>query len=85
MIIIVIIIIGASLSEPHQVGETFALYTHVQCIQCIQRLSPKGDLRLLEYCNYSLILSMIAKIDDPCFKNIQLKIKCYSIFQLHIL
>ena len=28
----------------------------------VLRLLPKGDLRLLQCCNYSLILSMIAKI-----------------------
>ena len=45
----------------------------------ILRLLPKGDLRLLQYCNYSLILSMIAKLcsfffkddtSDPCFESI---------------
>ena len=28
----------------------------------VLRLLPKGDLRLLQHCNYLLILSMIAKI-----------------------
>ena len=37
-----------------------------------------------DYCNCSLILSMIAKTgtSDPCFETIWLKTKCYSIFQL---
>ena len=56
----------------------------------VLQLLSKGDL---QYCNYALILSMIAKIgsylkddtSDPCFESIWLKIKCYSIFQLHIL
>ena len=55
---------------------------------------PQGDLRLLQYCNYSLILSIVIKIgsllkkddtSEPCFESIWVKIKCYSISQLHIL
>ena len=50
----------------------------------VSQLLPKGDMGLLQYCNYSLILSMITKIgsflkddtSDPCFESIWLNIKC---------
>ena len=55
----------------------------------ILRLLPKGDLQLFQYCNYSFILSMIAKLCSFFLKMTLLILVlrvygCYRIFQLHI-